>query len=93
MKSMIKQSDSSIFSIISCHVNDVHIKRQYRACPHCKRMTSEEVKNLWKCFKCLKIVDTVPTFVLSLVLADSTGSFEVEVLGKNAMVFLGIDAE
>ena len=40
----------------------------------------------------MKIVDTVPTFVLSVTLSDSTGSFESEVFGSKAMILLGIDS-
>ena len=92
MKKLIFKSDSSLFSAISCAISDVKIKKQYRACPLCKRMTSEEVKGLWKCLKCSKIVDTVPTFVISLLLSDASGSFQTEAYGDKATKLLGIEA-
>lgn len=70
---MHSQTDSSLYTSLSCSIDQLEIKKQYMACPHCKKKTSEEAKGLWKCWKCLKIVDGIVTFSLNVGLADGTG--------------------
>jgi ribosomal protein L37AE/L43A len=73
MISLHSQTDSPLYTNLSCSIDQLEIKKQYMACPHCKKKTSEEAKGLWKCWKCLKIVDGIVTFSLNVGLADGTG--------------------
>jgi hypothetical protein len=60
------------------------------ACPVCKRSTIQQEHVLYQCLKCKKIVDPSPTLIISLVLADATGSFEIDVFGEKVSIFIGV---
>lgn len=45
---------------------------------------------MYQCLKCKKIVDPVPTIIIRLLLADATGSIEIDVFGGKVEVFIGV---
>lgn len=58
----------------------------------CKRSTIQQEYTLYQCLKCKKIVDPTPTIIISVVLADGTGSLEVDMIGEKANTILEVEA-
>ena len=82
MRKVCKETDGAVYSEVLVSVGDIKLKKEYMACPNCRRATIQESLNFWQCIKCSKMVDPLPTLIISLVLADSTGSFDVEIIGN-----------
>lgn len=47
---------------------------------------------LYQCLKCKKIVDPIPTLIINVVVADDTGSFQMDVFGEKVDVIIGVDS-
>jgi DNA/RNA endonuclease YhcR with UshA esterase domain len=90
MKRMEQEVDCGMYSEILVTATEVKLKKEYMACPRCKKTTISQEKNIFQCQKCRMIVDAVPTFIVSLVLADGTGSLEVDAFGDWFPVLLGM---
>ena len=88
MKTVARDSDCALYSEIMLSVSDIKLKKEYMACPNCRKATIRQESTLYHCIKCSLIVDAIPTLIISLILADSTGSFEVEIIGQKVEIFI-----
>ena len=76
----------------SLWVLEMHKKKTYFACRHCKKPTIKKEMNLYECYHCRRMVETIITHAFSVTFADCTANCPIDVIVEHAETLIGMRA-